>query len=519
MSSSSGSAKYADYNRAEQFEQTNMVRRVPFNDAYRAWRNRARRYDRESIVNGALDLLCEPCPDLGAELRNAPWLTMLMVKWVCQDRYLDGRRSPPITRGQLHDLRQRLWEFPERVDRPGPDTMTGRLFMRQIIRPQIGFQRGLSKSFVREAALLAAQPQEHPLRKLFKAKTGFDVQAFVDLSLATFGAIVDGRRAIPNSWFDSLGTGYAAGTVSCFQSSIARTLTELVTFCRSLPDAKRKVASEYFELPILTRYPFLRRGNDMICWHPTVLYRGLENFVHSVLSDAGQEYMDPFSRLFERHVVSEAKIAAIGFVCEDALRGWIAADTKVPDGLMSFPGCNVFVESKAGLFDESVMAVGNSEMFARKTREVRKAARQAWATSVSLREQRRAPASVLGADADYLLIVTNKELVISRGTVLASMCPEGSLECPNPEAERLLPLSRIYLLSIDDFERLMNGAAEGIDVPGFLASCVQDDSTPERALYLFEQHLDRRGVPRRFSRLIDATVESSLSRLGSALVG
>ena len=208
-------------------------------------------------------------------------------------------------------------------------------------------------------------------------------------------------------------------------------------FCRSLPNANRKVASEYFEFPILTRYPFLRSGNAMICWHPMVLYRGLESFVHSILSEEGQEYMQRFSRLFERHVVAEAgKVPGPArFVDEDGLRGFISAETQVPDGLLSFPGCNVFIESKAGLYHESVMTVGNRDVFAHKTRAIRTAVGQAWATSVSLREQRRAPLQVLAADADYLLIVTNKELGASKGTALASMYPEGTLDYPNEEAE------------------------------------------------------------------------------------
>ena len=496
------------------------MRRLPFNEAYTEWRNRARRYDRESIINGAIEVLCEPSPDSVTELRSAPWLTLLMVKWVCQDKYFDRKVSPAISRAQVDDLRQRLWEFPERVDRRNRDTMPSRLFMRQVIRPQLGFQRGLTQSFVREAALLAQQRETYRLREIFKEKTGLDVQEFIDLSLATFGAILDGKRAIGDSWFAPLHTVYPADTISSFQSSISRTLPELVAFCRSLPDANRKVASEYFEFPALTRYPFLRRGDGMICWHPTVLYRGLENFVHSVLSEVGQEYMDRFSRLFERHVVAEARKAPTRFFDEDALRGWIAADTMVPDGLMSFPGCNVFVESKAGLFDESMMAVGNSEVFAHKTREIRKAVRQAWDTSVSLRHERRAPPNVVGAETDYLLIVTNKELAVSRGSVLASMYPQGTLDYPNSEAEVLLPRNRIYLLAIDDFERLANGASDGqIDVPDFLASCVDDDRTPERALHLFEQHLDRRRVPNRYSQVVEKAVESGMSRLNGAFRG
>ena len=98
------------------------------------------------------------------------------------------------------------------------------------------------------------------------------------------------------------------------------------------------------------------------------------------------------------------------------------------------------------------MTVGNKDVFAHKTKAIRKAVGQAWATSVSLREQRRAPLKVLNAEADYLLIVTNKELGASKGTALASMYPEGTLEYPSSEAERLLPRNHIYVLAIDDFE-------------------------------------------------------------------
>ena len=494
------------------------MRRVNFNDAYKEWRNRARCYSRESIFVSAINVLSEPSSDPETELGKAPWLTLLMVKWVCQDRYRDGRRSQPISRRQLDDLRQRLWEIPNRLVRGQRDDLPGRLFMRQLIRPQLGFQRRLTTGFAREAALLAAQRDDHPLRKLFKGKTGLDVREFIDLSLATYSRIFDGEREIPDTWFTSIRTAYATEVISSFQKSVARTLPELVAFCRSLPDANRKVASEYFEFPVLSRYPFVRTDDGMICWHPAVFYRGMESFVHSVLSEEGHEYMQRFGRLFERHVVAEAMEVPTQFFDEDKLRGWIAAETKVPDGLLSFPRCNIFIESKARLFHEPEMAIGSSELFAHKTKAIRKAVQQAWATSVSLRKERHAPDTVLDTDADYLLIVTNKELGASRGTVLASMYPDGTLKYPNGEAERLLPLDHIYVLAIDDFERLTNAAADGhIDVPNFLASCVDDDRNPETALHLFEQHLDRQRVPQQFSQVVEMAVDDSFSRLKRAV--
>ena len=496
------------------------MHQVSFTDAYKAWRNQARKFNIESIVRGAIDVLGERSSDPVEELKEAPWLTMLMVKWACQDRFPGRAHLPSISQEQLYELRQRLWKLPERLDVGGRNEMPLGLFMRQLIRPQLGFQRGFSKSFVREAALLAEQSEDYPLRRLFRKRSGFDVLEFIDLGLGTFGKILDGNRVLGDAYLSSLHGAYTPAVISSFQRSISRTFPELVAFCRSLPDANRKVASEFFEFPILTRYPFLRVGNSMICWHPMVFYRGLESFVHSVLSEEGQDYMQRFSKLFERHVVTEAGKVPAEFVDEDALRGFIAADTQVPDGLLSFPGCNVFVEAKAGLYHESVMTVGSRDVFAHKTKAIRTAVGQAWATSVSLRKQRRAPLQVLDAETDYLLIVTNKELGASKGTALASMYPEGTLDYPNAEAERFLPRNHIYVLAIDDFERLTNTAASGqIELPVFLVSCVRDDERPETARLLFEQHLNRREVPLRFSQTVEQAVEASLLRLERALGG
>ena len=91
---------------------SNIMHRVSFADAYRQWRNRARKYNLESVVSGAIDVLCEPSPDLVGDLKKTPWLTMLMVKWACQDSYPGRAHLPSISRAQLDDLRQRLSEFP-----------------------------------------------------------------------------------------------------------------------------------------------------------------------------------------------------------------------------------------------------------------------------------------------------------------------------------------------------------------------------------------------------------------------
>lgn len=489
-----------------------------FNDVYKTWRNRTRRYDPESIVRMALQVLNEPVDDPVEALRQAPWLTLLMVKWVCQDQFQDNKWAPPCTREQVNQLRQRLWEFPESLASRGRDTLPMRLFVRQLLRPQLGFQRQLTKSFVREAALLAMQGPDHPLCQIFRRKTSISLEQFVDLAVATFTAILDGHRVIGATYFDPLRERYGAETVAAFRTQISRDFPELVRFCRSIQHTDEKVSSEYYEFPALARYPFFRDGEDLHVWHPTVFYRGVESFVHAVLSEEGQGYMDRFGRLFEQHVVAECRRVPSEFIDEDELRDYVAEGCRVPDGLLSFPGVNVFVESKAGLFDESVMAIGHNEMFRRKTRAITTGVGQAWATATSIRERGVAPPQVLAAELDYLLIVTNKELGASRGTALAEIYPDGTLDYPTDLAERCLPLSRVYVLSIDDFERLISAAAaERISVPDFLADCVAIDGIPEQQLMLFEQHLNRRGVLLEFSALVDTAFQQSTARLEQAM--
>jgi hypothetical protein len=113
--------------------------------------------------------------------------------------------------------------------------------------------------------------------------------------------------------------------------------------------------SEFFEFTPFHRFPFVRRGDVLECWHPMVFYRGMETMVHSVLSEAGAAYIEPFSKLFETHIRSELRSTECAVLDENELRGMLGQHMQVPDALLSFPEANVFVEAKAGLFDESVM--------------------------------------------------------------------------------------------------------------------------------------------------------------------
>lgn len=472
-----------------------------FNEAYKVWRNQARRYTVASLIGKVFQLMRRPAADNVEALRKAPWQLLLMVKWACQDRMASLRVGEKIDDEQFDDLRQRLWDMPSVCDLGTRDTLPGQLFFRQLIRPQIDYQQRATPGMLREAALLATQPGNSRLRRRFVEKTGLEVEQFMGMAYAVYSEVTHGAVDFHVDSFEVLRQRYSGEAVDAFIRNIALDFDGLVAMFRELPDAREKVASEYYEASPLRRFPLFRVGNDLLVWQPTVLYRGLEGFVHFVLAEEGQAYMDEFSKLFERHVVGEARDVAPRFVTEGELRGWLPADAKVPDGLMAFPGCNVFVESKAGIFDESVMTVGHSERLRSRTATLVKAVAQGRSASNGIRNSESAPEELKTATRDYLLIVTNKELGAGSGARLASMYPPGTL--PPDSAGETLPLSRIYVLSIEDFERFVSAARSGhIDVPTFLDDCVASDANPATSVYFFGQHLDRAAAPHSLSRLV-----------------
>ncbi len=494
---------------------------MSFNDLYKTWRNRARRYSRRSILHTALDTLQLPAADTLQRAMRAPWITFLMIKWVFQDDYFDRIGGPKIDGTQFDDLRDKLWNLGDGSIEGIRDTLPGTLFARQLLNPQVHFARPLAAGFVRDAAILDSLGNQHPLAAMFEERTGLNVQQFMDLSIAAYGPLTKGQLNFDTSWFSPLRAIYSSEVIDSFIATVSRDESELARFLRLLPghDKKEKLVSELFEFTPLRRYPFFREGRTLRCWDPQVFARGMEGIVHSVLSEHGNAYMDSFSKIFEKHVIAEAQRIPADFYGETDLRGILGSDSRVPDGMLSFKDCNVFLESKAGLFAESVMSVGHNTIFAHGMGGVRKAINQAWEASLGMRSSDRAPTAARQAQRDYLIVVTNKEISASRGPNFAAMLPQGALDYPSEKARTLLPLEHIYIMCISDFERVVaNVVVTDRNLPDLLRECVAHDTDPTTSCFYFSMHLDRmelRGV----SPIVKSAFDAAMERLSAALGG
>jgi hypothetical protein len=140
----------------------------PFSEAYFPIRNKLRKFSRSSIIYAARQTLRTPYKNKMEEMQSAPAQILLLVKWTLQDRMMDHDQVPAITVQQFGEIRQRLWEVPDEIGMQivGPERPM-RLFLRRMLRSQMGFQAPMDAGFVREAALLARLPANHRLIRLW----------------------------------------------------------------------------------------------------------------------------------------------------------------------------------------------------------------------------------------------------------------------------------------------------------------------------------------------------------------
>lgn len=137
-----------------------------------------------------MDYLWHPVNSKLEELEKHPWQILLLIKWTLQDTLTSDKTGRDIKGSEFDELRQRVFDFPERVSLSATGS-SATLFMRQLLHAQIAFQRNVSTSFTREAALLATLAQDHPLRLLFLSKTGLEPLDFIDLALVSYTAVLN----------------------------------------------------------------------------------------------------------------------------------------------------------------------------------------------------------------------------------------------------------------------------------------------------------------------------------------
>jgi hypothetical protein len=94
------------------------------------------------------------------------------------------------------------------------------------------------------------------------------------------------------------------------------------------------------------------------------------------------------------------------------------------------------------------------------------------------------------------------------------MAQPGEFEPLDPTALAVLPRSHIYVVSIDDSERLMSAVRRQlINLPAFLAECVADDANSSTMKFAFNAHFEKIKGQLGYSALVESAYDAATQRV------
>lgn len=506
------------------------ARTVPVNytDMVKRLRRLLRPYSVHAIIDACIEVLDKWRGTGLDELKSAPWLTLLIVKLVLEDRSISLRGTKPCPTALIDEIRNDLWNTPDAREHEGSPSIY--LMFRSLVHTQFLFQQAESFSFLRWPALISRLPPEHALRGQFEAEFGCDPDTFIGVVFAAYSAVMQGKTFITLNYWEPLRPLYGSA-IDRFLDRFAKDATDLrkllvdelhrrvytaVEGRKMLrPDAAARPESERIEFPWVSRFPFFRHASSRLAvWHRLVFARGMEDGVHNVLSSLGQAYTDPFSKIFEGYVVELIRNSGLDFVSEHEIKGGVASRPAV-EALVHADSCNVFIESKMSLFPDRVLISDRGPEIFMKMRRIREGMVQGWRVGEMLRDGTVQVDGASNAEQDFLLIVTSRQLNVCSGEHFKRMFGEDVIARINPESKFVgptalqldrLPLKNIFVLSIEEFEHLTSAIAEGsVDLIPLLKAAALKNADPVTSSMHFDQILSTQVNRWTHSRLIRAT--------------
>jgi hypothetical protein len=476
-------------------------------------------YSVTSIAEATLRALRIGRGDKLENLKAAPWLSCVLLKWRLQ---LDNRpvsRGPAIPQPEYDRLRQALWDLNtlDEAKRDPKTVLNVMTWLRSALIPQAEFQKSLRADFFRWPVLVAALHSTHVIRKYFREDIGMEPEAYVDLAIATIAAAEKHPDGFSVGWFDALRSAYGE-SVDQFLALFSRNLDGLrvdVTADRFHTTRRR---SELHEFPFLKRHPLLRvHGDSFISWHPSILRYGMDEAVHLRLSDRSGQYAQPFGAVFEEYVCRLLDEAGISYVPEMELKAMAGTQESVVEAFVEAGPANVFIEAKMGLFADIPLAREDPRNLRNRLEPVLRAFSQGWSMSRLARSGKLGGRGIT-AERDYLLVVTSRELYVGGGLSLHGMLEPVGVAYPSEDCRKWMPLENMFVIGIDQFELLL-ACVGAIKRPliEILETAARANREGATSRLIFFDHLPRFEMDRFPSLLVQDAKLRALRRVGTAL--
>jgi len=476
-----------------------------------------RRFSLASILQVALKLLNHPFDNPGREIEALPWVTLLIAEFALGDSVVATGTKNAISRREFKLLRAKLWEA-------GVPSDHGIRMVRSIAYTQCQFQLAETFEFVRWPAIIDRLHLQHALRRDFVDKLGLTPDALLDVIFAVYSQFLKGDSEISAGTVETLRAAFGS-KLDALLSHLARDVNELRETLSSDERRRRHSSQLVVDYPVFQRFPLLWTDvGSLRCWHPKVLTRGIDEFIHTQLSPAGHDYASPYGEVFEDYVVELALSTGLPHLGEKMYKRTVGREKKAVEIILRDDDCNVFIEAKFGLYQDAHVTFDDARYAKRKLSKLRDGVGQA--ADVSRRLATREEFSQFkDRKSDFLLVVTNRQLHIPTGRDLESMSSRRHGEV-DPDVRlkttEWLLIENIFVVSLHEFERLFTSVAEGrIRLVELLSRISAKMKDPMYWRLSFEE-LVADNLPPEMTRpvvapLIKSAVEAALARTATAL--
>ena len=476
--------------------------------AYKAVRNKIRRFDPVLLTEAALDHLHAPFNAELDYLQRKPWLIMLVVKWALIDELAPVAGRPKPSERQLRDIIATADAAGNRTRLPHEyDDLS--LFMRAIAYQQFLYQRrGSPIVIARQSLYFAGLKDDHYIPRTFHALTGMRLTRFLTLSHALYIAFSEtkGRRFVDAGWFSYMVPEFAPEEIERFLGLLSTSLPDMRLKFAATDAAIResgkapRSAAEYFEQSAFVDRPLIRHRQGYECTDVHLLDRCLGRFVYSRLRENGtQPFMSSFGPLFERAVGEAIGYMSLPYRTEKEIAALIPRKQKpsLIDFVVDDGHARIFIDAKGiDIHYRGKVTESMAELATALETSLIKAISQAASTRQALDSLGLSVADSSNR-GDYLVVVTQGEFYVTNGVALANAIGPNAIAAilqAQSDSDNIA-LERMYFMTIHEFERLTAAVQAGRF--GFVealehARLADGDVTTRRMM--FEQHLSDWGV-------------------------
>ena len=444
-------------------------------------------YSVVSVVDVAMKILALPAKDQLDDLGRLPGITLLLVQLACRNRAASQCLGASLPGIMFDELREELWNLTGAASLKGPSLQAS---LRSYLPAQIEFQVDRRGSTIRWAFLLKNDENSDAAKQMFEEVIGMTPAMFIDaaVTLARFTGLP--ARTLPPSSFDSFPEAVRPAVLKIIKM-LTRNLLELrLELQKEVGERPNKW--ELYQIPFAAKFPFLEIDQEaLFIWHPRMLNRALEGFLHYQLMQAkGELYLRIFTRKFEQYVTQLCREIHPSQISEEAWQLKMGKQGSAVESILGFEGTNVFVEAKMAYNrDVTILEEEPSKLLSRLER-VTDALYQARRVSQRLRRESERYPKRAAAIEEFAIIVTSRELYIGHGERLEKLLPPGSIDFDDIGVNARLPLRNVLVVSIDDFELLQAGVRRGdIDLLPFLREVATRNSDPITAAFFLFDHL------------------------------